>query len=235
MYKGKTILALIPARGGSKRIPGKNIKRLGTRPLIAWTIKACKSSRFIDTICVSSDDDKILRISGSEGSDILIKRPRSLARDSSPRSACILHAMEYFCKNKNERDYIILVQPTSPFRTALHIDAAIEALLDNPKADSLASFRRVSVNPSWLFTRDRSGFTEKIFKRGDFGNKWKKMPLLWEYNGAIFIGKWNDVKKKGDFESSRILLFEMDKYSSVDIDTEEDWRYAEILLKERQK
>lgn len=233
MYKGKRILALIPARGGSKRIPGKNIRRLGTRPLIAWTIKACKSSRFIDTICVSSDDDKILKISGSEGSVILIKRPRYLAQDSSPRSVCILHAVRYFCKNKNEHDYIILLQPTSPLRSFSHIDAAIEALLNNPKADSLVSFKKTSVNPSWLFTRGKFGLTEKVFKRGVFGDKWKKMPDLWEYNGALFIGRWKDVRKKGDFESGRTLLFEMDKYSSVDIDTEEDWRYAEMLLKKK--
>ena len=121
MFNGKTFLAVVPARGGSKRLPRKNILDLGNKPLIAWSIEAGLNSRYVDKVIVSSDDDEILNIAKTYNSEI-IKRPASLASDTATSFDALKHTIE----NVETYDYIILLQPTSPLRSSQHIDEAID-------------------------------------------------------------------------------------------------------------
>jgi CMP-N,N'-diacetyllegionaminic acid synthase len=226
MYKGKSFLAIIPARGGSKRIPKKNIKRLGGKPLLAWSVEEARRSIFIDDVCVTSDSEKILDVARSSGATIILKRPSRLATAASATIDAVLHAMARVERIKGKMyDYIILLQPTSPLRRASHIDNAIKNLAQNRQADSLVSFKKSHGKLGWIAVKDKNGIVKKIFGK-------KNTSEFWQYNGAIFITPWGIIKKNRSFETGRTLLFEMDRYSSIDIDTEEDFKYAQCILKE---
>jgi CMP-N,N'-diacetyllegionaminic acid synthase len=143
MYEGKTFLAIIPARGGSKRLPRKNILNLAGKPLIAWSIEAGLNSEYIDKVIVTSDDDEILEISRKFGADI-IKRPDELANDTATTFDAIKHTID----NCEKYDYIVLLQPTSPLRNEKYIDDAIE-LLESKKADAIISVCEMDHSPLW--------------------------------------------------------------------------------------
>jgi len=122
MYKGKKILALIPARGGSKGLPGKNIKPLLGKPLIAWTIEQAKASKYVDRVVVSTDDDEIAEVAIRYGAEVPFLRPKELARDDSPTIDAILHALDFFSDKGERFDLLALLEPTSPLRDSEDID-----------------------------------------------------------------------------------------------------------------
>ncbi len=140
MLNEKTFLAIIPARGGSKRLPRKNILNLAGKPLIAWTIEAALQSKYIDKVLVTSNDDEILKVSNDYGAST-IKRPMHLSQDNSTSFEAISHAIE----NTQEFDYIVLLQPTSPLRTSGHIDEAIQ-LIFQKKSDAIIFVLLMSIN-----------------------------------------------------------------------------------------
>jgi N-acylneuraminate cytidylyltransferase/CMP-N,N'-diacetyllegionaminic acid synthase len=226
MYKEKTFLGIIPARGGSKRIPGKNIKALGGKPLINWTIESAKRSVFLDRICVTTDDNKISEIASAMGADVPIMRPAELAKDESSTVDCVIHLMSWI-QNKEAKkyDYLVLLQATSPFRRADHIDAAIKKIVDDRRTDSLISYCRVEADPVLLAEKDMSGFVKTMSDKLSSREMWKR-------NGAIYISRWEDILKYRSFDKVKTYLFEMDEYSSIDLDTDRDWKYAEFILKE---
>jgi len=162
MYKNKTFLAIVPARGGSKRLPRKNILDLNGKPLVAWSIEAGLNSRYIDKVIVTSDDNEILKISKKYGAST-IKRPYELANDTATTIDTVRHAIESMDKTY---DYVVLLQPTSPLRTCTHIDEAIE-LLDKKNANAIISVCEMEHNPLWSNTlpKDRSlaGFLKDRF------------------------------------------------------------------------
>ena len=150
MYKDKTFLAIIPARGGSKRLPGKNALDLNEKPLVVWSIEAGLKSKYIDEIVVTSDNREILNISKNSGASI-IERPAELATDTSTTFDSIKHAIE----NTLKHDYIVLLQPTSPLRTERHLNEAIE-LLFSKKADAIVSVCKMDHSPLWSNTLNES-------------------------------------------------------------------------------
>lgn len=143
MYRSKTYLAIIPARGGSKRLPKKNLLKFHNKPLIAWSIEAGVKSKYIDKVIVSSDNDKILNVSKDYGSNI-IKRPKKFSNDKSK----IFHTIKHVLDREKKYDYVVLLQPTSPLRNYKHIDEAIK-FLNTKKADAIISVREVNHNPLW--------------------------------------------------------------------------------------
>ena len=144
MLRDKTFLAVVPARGGSKRLPNKNIKELGGLPLVSWSIDAAKQSRYVDSVVVTSDDLSILSIATKENVNV-IKRPTHLAGDKSKTVDVLLHALE---KTPDSFDYLILLQPTSPLRKAEHIDQAIEMMFEIG-AESVVSVCESEHSPMW--------------------------------------------------------------------------------------
>lgn len=145
MIKGKKVLAVIPARGGSKGVPRKNIRVLGDKPLICWTIDSGLASRFIDRLVVSTDDPEIANISRKANAEVPFLRPRNLAKDDTPGIAPILHSMER-CRGF---DIIVVLQPTSPFRDARNIDEALELMIYR-EADSCFSLVKSKIHPNWM-------------------------------------------------------------------------------------
>ena len=228
MYRDKTFLAIVPARGGSKRLPRKNILNLAGKPLIAWTIETALKSQYIDKVVVSSDDDEILNVAEKYGSDT-IKRPDELASDTATSFDAIKHTIE----NIESYDYVILLQPTSPLRTEEHIDKAIE-LLEIKNADAIISVCEMEHSPLWSNTLSSDG-SMHCFIREEVKNKRSQdLETYYRLNGAIYIcGTTKLLEEKSFFIADNIYAYVMDRESSVDIDEAIDFKLAKLLMKER--
>lgn len=233
MYHRSMFLAIVPARGGSKGIPGKNLKELCGVPLIGRTINEAKRSKYLDRIIVSTDDRKIADVALSFGADVPFLRPAELAADTSPTIDTVLHVMSFVEEaERRQYDFVILLQPTSPFRTAIQIDSAISVLM-NSTADSLISFKRAQSNPYWMVTKTSDGRFQKLLTTEKATYQRQLLPDFYEYNGSIYCCAWNSLVTRKAFESDTTLLFEMDDFSSIDIDTPDDWDYAEWIASRR--
>jgi N-acylneuraminate cytidylyltransferase len=220
-------LFLIPARGGSKGIPGKNIKPLGGRPLIYYTLDAAFDTASPQDICVSTDDDTIAARVREYGLDIPFKRPSDLATDTAGSDEVMLHAVAFYEKAGIKLDRIVLLQPTSPFRTSRHITEALE--LYHQDLDMVVSVKKTKANPYFnLFEEDKSGYLRPS-KPGNFSRR-QDCPAVYEYNGAVYVINVDSLKNKSATPFSRILKYEMNEQDSIDIDTEMDWLLAEAVM-----
>ena len=224
MFDGKTFLAIIPARGGSKRLPRKNILTLAGKPLIAWSIGAALKSCYIDEVLVSSDDDEILSIAKEYQAQI-IKRPDSLATDTATSYDAIKHAID----NTKRYDFIVLLQPTSPLRDEKHIDEAIQLLMDKD-ANSVISVCPMDHSPLWSNTLPNNGNMDN-FLREDIKNKRSQdLPIYYRLNGAIYICRTEMLlSEKTFFLKEKSFAYMMDKKSSIDIDEKIDFKIANLL------
>ena len=229
MKGNKTFLGIIPARGGSKRLPRKNVLDLAGKPLIAWTIDAAKGSKYIDKIIVTSDDDEILQISDDLSVDTN-KRPDELASDTATTVAVTEHTID----NLNDTyDFIIILQPTSPLRTFKHIDEAIE-LLFKKKADAIVSVCETEHSPLWSNTLSDNKSMEGFISKDYLNKRSQDLPKYFRLNGAIYIC---DVCKFKQYQSllidKNIYAYEMSSEDSIDIDTQIDFDLAEIQLSKK--
>jgi CMP-N,N'-diacetyllegionaminic acid synthase len=220
-------LILIPARGGSKGIPGKNIKPLNGRPLIYYTLDAAHAVASPENICVSTDSDEIIHIVREYGLSVPFKRPEDLATDTSTTYDVILHAIVFYEHKGINYDRIVLLQPTSPFRTGTHIRSAL-ALYES-ELDMVVSVKIAHANPYFsLFEETKNGFLIPS-KSGNFSRR-QDCPAVYEYNGAIYIMNVRSLKN-GPLENfSKIKKYLMAEEVSLDIDTKIDWIIAEAIL-----
>ncbi len=225
MYKDKTFLAIIPARGGSKRLPRKNILELDGKPLIAWSIEAGVKSKYMDKIIVSSDDDEILSISKSLGVET-IKRPYELASDTATTFDAIKHTID----NIERYDYIVLLQPTSPLRNYKHIDEAIE-LLETKNADAVVSVCKMEHSSLWSNTLPQDLSMNNFLKDEILNKRSQDLEKYYRINGAIYVCKTDKLlEEKSFFIGDNIFAYKMDRNSSVDIDEEMDFYIAKAIL-----
>lgn len=232
----KKILAIIPARGGSKRLPSKNIRRLAGKPLIQYTIEAALRCPFIDRVVVSTDDKKIASVAKRLGAEIPVLRPKKLATDAAPTLPVLQHMVRYLGKQGYRPDVVVTLQPTSPLRTSSHLTRAIQMFLSDPLADSLVSTVRVPGNfiPECVMKKNHHGYLElyKKSKKPPVRNQTK--PQYFARNGAaIYITKTGRLKHY--LWGGRLLNFVMDETSSQDIDSAEDLQAAQRVLKTDRK
>lgn len=225
MYRNKTFLAIIPARGGSKRLPHKNVLDLGGKPLIAWSVEAGLQSKYIDKVIVTSDDEDILSISKKFGAQT-IKRPDEFAGDTATTFDAIKHTID----NIEKYDYVVLLQPTSPLRDSQHIDEAIE-FLHLKNADAIVSVCEMEHSPLWSNTLDDSFSMEGFLKDEVLNKRSQDLEKYYRLNGSIYICKTDKLlEEKSLMLKKNIFAYVMDKESSVDIDEEEDFILAQIRL-----
>ncbi len=228
MINGKTILAIIPARGGSKGIPRKNIKILAGKPLIAWTIEEAKKSKYIDRLILSSEDEEIIKVAKKWGCEVPFVRPKELAKDDTPGIEPVIHAIKTLPESY---DYVCLLQPTSPLRKVEHIDAAIELII-KMNAESLVSLKKVKENPYWMFEIDNNSFLNKFINE-DIPIRRQDLKELYVLNGAIYISVTNFLLKNKTFITDKTIAFKMDEFNSVDIDEIVDFYLAEFYLSKK--
>jgi len=222
----KKVLAIIPARGGSKGIKDKNIVNLAGKPLLAWTIEASLHSKYISKTLVSSDSKEILKIASLYGASIL-QRPKDIALDTSPSESTILHALEAF-KNENF-EYIVLLQPTSPLRGSLEIDKAFKSLFET-KASSLISVSMIDNKILKAFKKDANGFITPISDKAYPFMRRQDLPKTYMSNGAIYIIRTDDFLQYNTLLTNKAVSFIMDHSTSIDIDTIDDLHRAETYL-----
>jgi len=224
------MLAIIPARGGSKGLPNKNIKELNGKPMIAYTIEEAKKSKYITQIIVSTDSQEIAKIATSYGASIPFIRPAELATDTALAIDNYIYTIERLMKSsKNEISEFIVLQPTSPLRLAEDIDAAIE-LYHNKKADSVISYTKEQHPIIWHKYITEDNKFDNIFK--DSLNNRQEERVSYYPNGSIFIFRYDLIKNR-KYYSDKSFAYKMPRKRSIDIDTIEDFEYAEYLLKKR--
>ena len=220
-------LFIIPARGGAKGIPGKNIKPLGGKPLIYYTLDAATEIASPQDICVSTDDDAIAAKVREYGLDVPFKRPSDLATDTAGSDDVMLHAVVFYESAGIQVDRIVLLQPTSPFRTSRHIAEALD--LYHHGLDMVVSVKKTKANPYFnLFEEDDSGFLRPS-KPDNFSRR-QDCPAVYEYNGAVYVINVDSLKNKSAIPFSRIVKYEMNEQDSIDLDTEIDWLLAEAVM-----
>lgn len=224
------IYCIIPARKGSKRLPGKNTTLLMGKPLISWTIEEVMKSACIDNITVSTDDEAVMEIAMSYGVRVL-KRPQVLASDDASTVDVILHFVK-FLRDKGENiQHIMLLQPTSPLRTAKHIDEAADLYLSNiGSIDSLISVTKSDHPPWWTKKIEDNGGLKDVFEYDKLKFKRSQdFPETYMVNGAIYIAKTDSFISHKGFETGRTIPYIMDNSCSIDIDTEFQLKLAEFI------
>jgi len=230
MIQGRLILGLIPARGGSKGLPKKNIRLMGGKPLIAWTIEQAKASRYLDTVLVSTDSEEIAAVARQAGAVIPFMRPAELAQDDSPTADAVVHAIEQFAQEGKRFDYIVLLEPTSPLRKPADIDKAIELIIARPEADCLVSVGEVHMEHPLIVKRiQENGFltpympdTRKIHRRQQAD------PAYFPY-GVVYISKVPEFLKNRTFYSEKTVPYLIERWQNYEIDDEIDFLIVEQL------
>ncbi len=233
MINGKSVLTIIPARGGSKGLLEKNIKKLCGKPLIAWTIEQTKSCSNIDSIVVSTDDREIAEVAKKYGAEVPFMRPPELASDTTTTVDVIFHTIDWFKKHEDYRpEYILLLQPTSPLRTREDIDGAMRILKDK-NARAVVSVCETDHHPWWSNTLPENG-NMKAFLRPEILNKRRQdLPVFYRLNGAIYLADADYLYECNGFLGSDTFAYKMPKSRSVDIDSDLDFKLASLLLEKK--
>ncbi|MCK5541287.1 MAG: acylneuraminate cytidylyltransferase family protein [Desulfobacterales bacterium] len=225
MFDGKKILAIIPARGGSKGVSRKNIKIAGGKPLIAWVIEAAKKSKHIDRLILSSDDDEIIKVAESFGCDTPFVRPKEFAQDRSTVADVIIHALNKI----PDFDYIMLLQPTSPLTLAEDIDGCIDFCIKS-KAQSVVSVAEPGKNPYWTFTMEQDNQLVPVFGNKYFNQQRQEVPIVYMPTGAIYMAESKWFLENKSFYSAITSGYLIPKERSLDIDSELDFKVFEAIM-----
>jgi CMP-N,N'-diacetyllegionaminic acid synthase len=226
---GSGTIAIIPARGGSKRVPGKNLLPLLGKPLIAWTIEAALKSNAVDRVVVSTDDPEIAAAAKSFGAEVPFMRPAELATDSAPTISVILDVLSKIPQSRR----IFLLQPTSPLRTANHIDEAAK-LMDDRKANAVISVSEAEHPPEWSNSLPEDGSMDRFLGDELKNKRSQDLPRKFRLNGAIYIADARVLVQERTFLlSRRAYAYRMDRESSIDIDSKIDLMIAEVMMRDR--
>jgi CMP-N-acetylneuraminic acid synthetase len=223
------VLALIPARGGSKSVPIKNIAAVAGAPLIAYTIAAAKAARMIDRVVVSTDSEQIAAVSRALGAEVPFLRPAELAADDTPGMAPVIHAIE----SLDERfDWVCLLQPTSPLRTAADIEAAWNIAIEKD-ALAVVSVTPAQPHPYWARGMGPAGRLTDFIKQGSPISRRQDLPPAFFLNGAIYLARRDFLLEKQTWYSDRTYGYVMPPQRSLDIDSPWDLYLAGLILKDR--
>jgi CMP-N,N'-diacetyllegionaminic acid synthase len=221
------VLVVIPARGGSKGIPGKNIKPLAGKPLIQYTIDTARQLTSDSNIYLSTDSDEIIQVAEKTGYRVPFKRPAALATDQSGMREVLLHSLDTAIASGLNPQMILLLQPTSPFRKRSDVEKSVD--LYSPDLDMVVSVKETDANPYYiLFEENEKGYLE-LSKPGNYKRR-QDCPPVYQYNGSVYVINPDSLRNGPISQFSRVRKFIMDRFSSVDLDSPEDWYWAEFLL-----
>ena len=232
--KGREILAVIPARGGSKSIPRKNILPFAGFPLIAYSIAAARQAETVTRTIVSTDDSEIASISRKFGAEVPFIRPDEHSLDSTPDYPVFKHALEWLDEHENYRpDIFVQLRPTSPFRRVEHIDSAVRSLLDRPDADSIRTICIPFQNPYKMWRIQPDGLMKPLIS-SEFSEAFnmprQSLPEVYWQTGYVDAAWSSTVLEKKSMTGCRILPLVIDPSQWIDIDSQDDWRRAERLI-----
>lgn len=224
MIGNKAVLGVIPARGGSRRVPRKNLRSVGGRPLIAWTIEEAKKSRHIDRLILSSEDDEIIAVAKEWGCEVPFKRPAELATDEAEGMGPVLHAVNAL----PGFDIIVILQPTSPLRTAEDIDTCIEQCV-RTDVPCVVSVTQIDKSPLWMYTLEGANRLRPLLQNEDSAKRCANYPV-YILNGAVYVAHIDWLEKSRSFLTEETVGIIMPKSRSLDIDTESDFRILDACI-----
>ena len=232
------ILGIIPARGGSKGIPGKNIKMIAGKPLIEWTIEAAKKSKLLTRVIVSTDDEKIAEVAKQYGAEVPFLRPKDIAQDLSTDVEFLIHALDWLKANQGyEPEIIVRLPPTSPLRTAAHIDEGIKKLMDTPEADAVRPIIETPKHPYkfWKISQDGQWLEPFLGKEITSFDEPQNLPRqlfpkVYMHTGAMDVVRTKTVREQLSTSGKKLSYFFMTPEASVNIDHQIDFDFAEFLL-----
>jgi CMP-N,N'-diacetyllegionaminic acid synthase len=226
MIEGKSVLAVVPARGGSKGLARKNTRLCAGKPLVAWSIEAATEARHVDRVILSSEDPEIIETARSRGCEVPFVRPLELAADTSSMVDVVLHALATL---GTSYDYVVLLQPTSPLRVARDVDGCLEAahLAASPSAVSVAEPAK---SPYWMYTRDAVGLLSPLFPTEARANRRQDLPTVYALNGAVYAVSTVWFARTKAFVTSETVGYVMPPERSVDVDSALDFALCEALL-----
>lgn len=216
-------MALIPARGGSKGVPRKNVKALAGKPLLGWTVEAAQESQYLDRLVLSSEDDDIIATAQAWNCEVL-RRPKELSEDDTPGIAPVLHALEQF----TSYDYVVLLQPTSPFRTTADIDGCVAAC-NSRGWNACVSVVEQTKSPSWLYLLEEDKRLEPFFFVTTPVNRRQDSPKVYALSGALYVARCDWLARSKSFLGPETHGYPLSPLHSLDIDTEDDFTVAEAL------
>lgn len=227
------MLAIIPARGGSKGVPRKNIKEIGGKPLIYYTIEAALNSKHIDRIIVSTDDEEIAEIAKSFGAEVPFLRPPEMATDTARAIDAYLYTVERLNEGIEQGidDFVVLL-PTAPLRSAQDIDNAVDIFRNN-NASSVISVVQAEHPPTWYKKISDAGVLEDLFEESNNALNRQEAEMTFLPNGAIYIFNYNSLKNTKNYYNEKTYAYIMSRINSVDIDTDLDFMFAELLINQR--
>lgn len=229
------LLALIPARAGSQRLPGKNLKILGDLPLIAHTIKVAQKSACFQKIVVSTDDAETARIAKKYGAEIPCLRPADLATHTAGVVDAVLHMIEQLQKQNESYDAVMLLQPTSPFRKPETIRKACNLFLQSREA-AIISVSPTKTHPYWCKTLDEQGNLHPFVSGQENPVRYQDLPPAYELNGLIYLSSVKElIERKSFYGANTKALIIQDAQEIIDIDTHEDWVLAEQQINSQQQ
>lgn len=230
MYKEKTFLAIIPARGGSKGIPNKNIVQVNGKPLIEYTFDEVKKSKYLDRVIVSTDSEKIKNVAIDNNIEVPFLRPANLAADTSKTIDSIIYTVDKLQSSKQTYDYIVILQPTQPLRKHWHIDEAIEKIIDTNE-ESLVSISEVNEHPILMRTLTKEGLLKSFLDTGSTVRR-QDFSQVYKVNGAIYINKNNNNYTVNSSLNDNKSAYIMDKEYDIDIDDLFDLNVFSLRLKD---
>lgn len=219
MIEAQSVLGVIPARGGSKGVPGKNIRLIGGKPLIAWTIEEARKSQHLDRLILSSDDEEIMRVAREWGLEVPFRRPAELAHDDTPGIEPVLHALQEL----PGYDYVVQLQPTSPLRTAQDIDETLARCVA-AGAPACVSLTRCAENPAWMFQMNGKGELKPVLPDYAWCVRRQQLPVFYRLNGAVYVARTEWIQVTRSFIGKETVGFEMPAERSLDIDSESDFQ-----------
>ncbi len=223
MIDGRSVLAIIPARGGSKGVPRKNIREVGGKPLIAWTIEEAQKSKHIDRLILSSDDTEIIEVAKRWGCEVPFVRPAELAQDETPGIAPVLHALDVL----PDFELVVLLQITSPLRSVADIDGCIEQCIAS-NANACVTVSEAEQSPYWMYTLGEGGAMQALIPAAQSFARRQDLPRAYLLNGAVYAAKSAWLRQHKTFFSTETLGFVMPQERSLDIDTEIDLQILNI-------
>lgn len=229
------VLGIIPARGGSKGLPGKNIKELGGLPLIAHSIAFAQLCSEITDCIISTDSEEIAEVARQYGGNVPFMRPTDLAQDDTPMLPVLLHGLKKMEQlNGVTYDYLLLLQPTTPFRLPQDITGALKKLRETPNADGIVSVTEPEFNPLWVCVTEKDGYMVDLFEQSSNVGRRQELPTVYRLNGLLYIWKREFILSNPyNLKKGRNLLYFVEQARSVDIDTVEDFEKAVQLIQQK--
>lgn len=235
MYRDNSVLGIIPARGGSKGLPRKNILPLLGKPLIAWTIEQAKASKYIDRVIVTTDDEEIAEISRRCGAEVPFVRPSHLAADTTSPVDVISHTLSFFEDIGTYFDYFAYLEPTSPLRDTEDIDSAFQMLISNQEAESIVGVSKVESTHPCFLVRLEKGFLISYLNGQIEIKRRQDLDALYFFEGSLYISKTESFKSRKTYYHDKALGYIVPKWKSFEIDDYSDFIIIEALLKAKQE